>query len=125
MLAHPQMVARGDAAGIARETGLITSARRLQKLALQLVNAARARELLAAHGVKNLQHRVRSTDGGRAPMEAVDALQAALPQGRSADAMGLLPVDTVRLPREEAEVTIEDQADVELPTHGRRRGRGR
>ena len=113
VLAHPLLVVRGDAAGIAREMGVITSGKRLQKLAARVASEARARALLEAHGIKNLQGRNRVTDGGRAPMEVEDAPAAPpLPTGRTADAAGPLPVEHVRLPREQAAARIEEQPPV-------------
>ena len=105
VLAHPLLVARGDAAGIARETGIITSAKRLQKLAAGAASWARARALLEAHGVQNLQNRVRTA--GHAPMEVEDPpALAPLPASRAQDAGGPLPVDHVWLPAEQAQVNI-------------------
>ena len=102
---HPLLVARGDAAGIARETGIITSAKRLQKLAAGAASWARARALLEAHGVQNLQNRVRTA--GHAPMEVEDPpALAPLPAGRAQDAGGPLPVDHVWLPAEQAQLNI-------------------
>ena len=117
VLAHPQLVARGDAAGIARETGIVTSVKRLQKLAARIASVARARALLEAHGVQNLQNRVRATDGGLAPMDVVDAPQLEQPPERD-DAAGPLPVDHVRLPAEEAEAVIEEPPEPEPEDEG-------
>jgi hypothetical protein len=107
VLAEPQLVARGDAAGIARTTGVVTSEKRLRQLAAKIKSVAAARALLAAHGVQNLQNRVRNTDGGRAPTADVGAVAATLLEGRACDAAGPLPVDTVRMPLGYAQVQIE------------------
>ena len=61
--------------------------------------------LLRAHGVQNLQNRVRATDGGLAPSEPVDPAPAPA-RDASAEA-GPLPLDTVRLPPVQAAATIE------------------
>ena len=105
VLAHPQLVARADAAGIARVTGVLTSEKRLRELAERLKQTETVRMLLRAHGVQNLQNRVRATDGGLAPSAPVDP--AAAPARDASAEAGPLPLDTVRLPPVQAAATIE------------------
>ena len=50
VLRHPLLVVRGDAAGIARKTGIVTSDAKLKELAAHVTERAVARQLLQAHG---------------------------------------------------------------------------
>jgi hypothetical protein len=70
-----------------------------------LKQAETVRVLLRAHGVQNLQNRVRATDGGLAPSEPVDP--AAAPARDASAEAGPLPLDTVRLPPAQASATVE------------------
>ena len=97
VLKHPLLLARGDAAGIERETGIVTSDRILQALAAQLAIEARTRQLLEAHGVQNLGQHLRRD--GQAPTAV--RLPPAPPQPPPRpEEVGPLPLDAdaVRLP---------------------------
>jgi hypothetical protein len=104
VLKHPTLLARGDAAGIARATGITTSDRILKALAAELVVEARTRQLLEAHGVLNLAQRTRRTaaaPGAVRPPPAGLAPVVVEEEERGAQgARGPLPLaaDVVRLP---------------------------
>ena len=51
VLKHPLLLAHGDAAGIARKTGIITSDKILKALAAEMAVEARTRQLHKARGV--------------------------------------------------------------------------
>jgi len=81
---------RGDAAGIARETGVLTSEKRLHAFLARLTSQAASRQLLDAHGVLALQGRLRVTDGGAAPREL--ARPPLPPVAEAAEGAGPLPL---------------------------------
>ena len=120
VLAYPLLVVRGDAAGIARATGIVTTTKRLQQLARRIAVETRARQLLSLHGERALQARVRVTDGGRAPRQVADppSLRPAPPDAPN----GPLPFDQVRLPAEERGATIEEAGEGEDVDEGDRNG---
>ena len=70
VLAHPLLVVRGDAAGIARATGIVTTTKRLQQLARRIAVETRARQLLSLHGERALQARVRGINTRPAHLRA-------------------------------------------------------
>ena len=116
VFAYPLLVVRGDAAGIARATGIVTTTKRLQQLARRIAVETRARQLLSLHGERALQARVRGTDGGRAPRQVADppSLRPAPPDAPN----GPLPLDHVRLLAEERGATIEEAGEGEEVDEG-------
>ena len=143
VLKHPTLLARGDAAGIARATGIMTSDRILKALAAELAVEARTRQLLEAHGVQNLAQRMRRTAEAprdvRPPPRAL-ALVVIEEEGEAPAAPGPLPLaaDFVRLPAAEvaavvateaplpAEVAAEPQVEVlPVPVEGELDAQGR
>ena len=52
VLQHPLLVLRHDAAGIARETGILTSEKRLAAFVARLTAQAASRQLCEGHGVQ-------------------------------------------------------------------------
>jgi uncharacterized protein YifE (UPF0438 family) len=112
VLQHPVLVIRHDAAGIARETGISTSEKRLADLVKRLTAQAASRQLCEAHGVQALQNGVRATDGGTAPHRAE---QAPRPPTQP-PAHGPLPIaaDGVCVRDGDGDVTIEEAQP--LPT---------
>ena len=107
VLQHPLLIVRGDAAGIARETGVMTSEKRLADFLARLTAQAASQQLLHAHGVQALQSRLRAPDGGVAP--ATVGLPPQLPPSRTA-AAGPLPLaaDAVRAGGGDGDVVIEE-----------------
>ena len=102
VLKHPTLLARGDAAGIARATGITTSDRILKALAAELVVEARTRQLLEAHGVQNLAQRTRRTAAAPCDVRPPPAALAPEEEEETQDeraAPGTLPIaaDVVRL----------------------------
>lgn len=90
VLKHPLLLAHGDAAGIARKTGIITSDKILKALAAEMAVEARTRQLLEAHGVQNLGQRLRRTAQAERAMRAPPG---APPVPRMAE-LGPLPMDS-------------------------------
>ena len=102
VLKHPTLLARGDAAGIARATGITTSDRILKALAAELVVEARTRQLLEAHGVQNLAQRTRRTAAAPCDVRPPPAALAPVEEEETRDeraSPGPLPIaaDVVRL----------------------------
>lgn len=103
VLKHPTLLARGDAAGIARATGITTSDRILKALAAELVVEARTRQLLEAHGVLNLAQRTRRTAEApravRPPPATLAPVEEEEEERDAQGARGPLPIaaDVVRL----------------------------
>ena len=90
VLSHPLLVLRHDAAGIARETGVMTSEKRLAAFIARLTAQAATRQLLEAHGAPALTGRLRVTDGGVAP-RATERPRA-LPTARVVAVVGAPPL---------------------------------
>ena len=114
VLEHPLLIVRHDAAGIARETGVLTSEKRLAAFLARLTAQAASRQLLDAHGVEALRHRLRVTDGGLAPSAV--ARPPLLPVVPEAFTTGPLPLaaDAVRSDGA-GDVVIEDPPPLRQP----------
>ena len=115
VLQEPQLVLRGDAAGIARATGVRTSESRLKAFAEKIFVYARAQQLLKAHGAQNLQGRLRTTTDGGGALQPPPGVAPAQPSGGAGGPGGPLPQDVARLPRAESEALVDVPARVPPP----------
>ena len=79
VLAHPDLIAKGDAAGIFRLTGVLTNKKRLEELTSRCVKRVLCQKLLDSHGCKTLEMRLRQNDGGLAPT-AIEKARTIMPE---------------------------------------------
>ena len=95
ILQYPELVARGDAAGIARRTGVRTSAARLKQFALTMTRRAAMLQALKALDIANLHRRLY----GRAerPMRSAAEEEGGGGGGAAATDGGALPLGPISL----------------------------
>jgi predicted RNA-binding protein Jag len=88
VLAHPDMVARGDVGGILRATGLFSSARSLQDLVTRIMLRTKTDAILNSAGASRLLARLRTTAPVLTPVGGV----LAAPRAQADVSVGPLPL---------------------------------
>ena len=109
VLAHPDMVTRGDVGGILRMTGLFSSARSLQDLVTRIMLRTKTDAILNSAGASRLLARLRTTASALAPAGGL----LAAPRAQPDVSVGPLPlVGDPRLPY----VVFSPQSEPSLPS---------